>query len=93
MTDNSNDKSKTPLIIVIICASISMLVQTIASAISVMGYDDVIRADAKARAEQILQGGKVSPELQARLDLLESQANKNTLIIESLLENSHAPGG
>ena len=90
---DTGSKSSTPILIIIICASINMLVQTIASAITVMGYDEVIRADAKARAEKILKRDKLSPKLQAKLDLLESQVRELMLDNEVLKENSHKPGG
>ena len=43
------------------------LVQTIASAITVMGYDEVIQADAKARAAKILQQANPNKELKTKL--------------------------
>jgi len=48
-------KSKAPTVIIVFCAGFMMLIQTLASGLAVVGYDDVIRADAKAREAQILQ--------------------------------------
>jgi len=65
--NEKRDKRDVPIIIIVVCASITMLVQTIASAITVMGYDEVIQADAKARAAKILQQAEPSKELESKL--------------------------
>ena len=80
MSDKANDKSNTPILIIIVCASITMLVQTFSAAITVMGYDEVIRADAKARATKILQDSKPanSSDCIVRLEQIEAQVKHNT---------------
>jgi uncharacterized protein YsxB (DUF464 family) len=65
--NEKRDKRDVPIIIIVVCASITMLVQTIASAITVMGYDEVIQADAKARAAKILQQTNPNKELETKL--------------------------
>jgi len=97
MTDKlMNDeyvKSKAPMWIIAFCAGFMMLIQTLASGLAVIGYDDVIRAGAKAKEAEILQREQMPPEFQARLDLLEQQVRELILDSEVLKENSHAPGG
>ena len=65
--NEKRDKRDVPIIIIVVCASITMLVQTIASAITVMGYDEVIQADAKARAAKIMQEAEPNKELESKL--------------------------
>ena len=74
------DKNNTPILIIVVCASITMLVQTISSAITVMGYDEVIQADAKARAAKILQNSNPIDlsAYDARLKQLEKQVKLNS---------------
>ena len=64
------NKQNVPILIIVICASITMLVQTISSAATVMGYDKVIEADATARANAILSrentSGGISEQLNAQ---------------------------
>ena len=50
-----------------------MIVQTIASGLTVMGYDEVIEADAKARASKILQSNKPNKNLELKLNKLEER--------------------
>jgi len=90
MSDINDKKNSTPVLIVVICASITMVAQTIASTAAVLGYDEVIKADAEARAAKILQvkSKECAPQIdQSALN----QINQNTLSIEVLTENSHAP--
>lgn len=85
-------KDQTPILIIVICAGFTMIVSTIASAIKIMGYDEVIQADAKARAAVILQG--VNSNQACKIDeSIINQVNENTLSIELLAENSHKAGG
>ena len=90
MSDNS--KNNTPVIIIVICASITMLVQTISSAITVMGYDEVIRADAKARAGKILQS-ETNQKLIEQINENSELIRELTLDNEVLKEYSHKPKG
>jgi len=55
-------KSNAPTWIIVFCAGFMMIIQTLASGIAVVGYDDVIRADAKAREAQILQSANSGKE-------------------------------
>lgn len=82
--DNDYVKSKAPIFIISFCAGFMMLIQTIASGLAVVGYDDVIRADAKARESQILQGVNSGKELKDSLILLQEQVNSLNLDIELL---------
>jgi len=91
MSDNQDElmsneyvKSKAPAFIIVFCAGFMMLIQTIASGLAVVGYDDVIRADAKAREAEILN--KPDNDLLERVKLLEEEINKLKLL-------SHEPGG
>lgn len=61
------DKHSAPIIIIVICAGFSMVVDTISSSIKIMGYDEVIQADAKARAVKIMQEANPNKELQVKL--------------------------
>lgn len=83
MSDKS-DKRDVPIIIIVICASITMLVQTIASAITVMGYDEVIQADAKARATKIMQEASPNKELEVKL----TELTKRLEEVEKLAHHS-----
>ena len=60
---SSIDKNHRPILIIVICASITMLAQTISSSAKVMGYDKVIEADATARVNAILAGVDKHKEL------------------------------
>lgn len=71
--DNKNPKRDAPILIIVICASFTMIVQTIASGLTVMGYDEVIEADAKARAAKILQVSKPNKQLELRIEKLENE--------------------
>lgn len=83
--NDTESKSNAPILIIVICAGFTMVVNTIAAAIKIMGYDVVIQADAKARSEKILQGeNKLTPELQDRFNLLQEQ-------VDSLKLDSHKP--
>lgn len=111
MTDKlmSDDyvKSKAPTFIIVLCAGFMMLIQTLASGLAVIGYDDVIRAGAKAKEAQILQRGKEGIAfkntiiaLDIRIKELEkAKRPDNNAIIElqkqvnELKRLSHEPGG
>jgi len=87
--NDTESKSNAPILIIVICAGFSMIVDTISSASKIMGYDVVIQADAKARAAKILQGNKISPDLQDRFNLLQDQVDSLKLDNEILKEDSH----
>ena len=89
---DNKDSKNTPILIIIICASINMIAQTIASIALVLGYDDVIKADAKARAARILQ---VKPNKELELKVIEQQGIINQLDkrLKEVENLSHKPTG
>jgi len=60
-------KHSAPILIIVICAGFSMIVDTISSSIKIMGYDEVIQADAKARAAKIMRDVQPNKELEIKL--------------------------
>jgi hypothetical protein len=81
------------------CATFMLLIQTLASSLAVIGYDEVIRADAKAKTMAIL--GQTSPVIERKLQALQNsidvlqkelvEQKVNSIIrFEKLELNSHA---
>ena len=90
--DSDNAKDRAPILIIVICAGFSMIVDTISSSIKIMGYDEVIQADAKARAAKILQ---VKPNKELELKVIEQQGIINQLDerLKEVENLSHKPTG
>lgn len=65
--NEKQNKHNAPILIIVICAGFSMIVDTISSSIKIMGYDEVIQADAKARAARIMQEAEPNKELESKL--------------------------
>ena len=85
---NSSRRKDVPILIIVICAGFSMIVDTISSSIKIMGYDEVIQADAKARASKILQEANNSKEYKDSLNLLQEQFDSLKLDMEILKEDN-----
>lgn len=85
-----------PILIIVICASINMLAQTIASTAKIMGYDKVIEADAQARKQRILgttsnhQLTSINNKLMVLQKELVTQKVDNIIRFEKLEKYSHA---
>jgi hypothetical protein len=65
--NDKQSKQSAPILIIVICAGFSMIVDTISSSIKIMGYDEVIQADAKARAAKIMQDVQPNKKLESKL--------------------------
>ena len=99
MTDKlMNDeyvKSKAPTCVIIICAGFMMIIQTFAAGLAVIGYDDVIRAGAKAKEAQILQRASDKEcqvpdiNLMQRINALEDKQEQLIIDNDSLKLLSH----
>lgn len=91
MDTNKDKRNSAPILIIVICAGFSMVVDTISSSIKIMGYDEVIQADAKARANKILQSTQPNKELTLKIKELTNRLYIAEETIKHLQEDSHKP--
>jgi len=66
-----------------------MIVQTISSSLTVMGYDKVIEADAKARASKILRDSKPNKQLELKINNLEKRLKQVEVLAHKSKVNKH----
>ena len=99
LIDDDYVKSKAPTFIIVLCAGFMMLIQTLAAGLAVIGYDDVIRAGAKAKEAQILQMANSDKEckvpdinLMQRINILEDKQEQLIIDNDSLKLLSHEAG-